>query len=430
MSTYEGLYEDDICFFESEPFVKFWTAKSCKPRDIAQLLYSTFCTNSKGNISELRQILSLLIPKNPPSSEDSIDGLCSRLKAATVSITQEIMREDQHKFWNKMGMNINDLEQVLFSMRECYRNKWTFYQSFIFIYEFIRRYKLWIPEDKIGTIVIFLIFNYFVYPKVKARASYESLETDRDILGNAGIDRKKLNTVLINFTEDVPKDKLKEFQKEGYNLDLIDMDGDRVISKEEFKRFEEFVNLKRKIHKVNTNFCEYIGCRGNLGLKRSEMPQIMRSSIKELESSGNTIAIQGMKSAGADLDFVPYKEMIKELKIKTDIVPIAAMDLIPTQKEIYTDKTVKMVDNYFKGLANDLLVVTIPVITENVNDKIRHYILDGHHRWSAAMLIDPEYEMTCDTLTLPKGMTVRDFIKKTVTMKGIFRVDLEGKLVE
>jgi len=82
---------------------------------------------------------------------------------------------------------------------------------------------------------------------------------------------------------------------------------------------------------------------------------------------------------------------------------IAVEDLTPIQEQIYFDKSIKTIIKYG-------IIDTIEFLT-NVNESIiiiseDGYILDGHHRWLSAMLIDPKLAINVVKIDIDKESLV------------------------
>jgi hypothetical protein len=87
-------------------------------------------------------------------------------------------------------------------------------------------------------------------------------------------------------------------------------------------------------------------------------------------------------------------------KIKVIEKYVTVGDLKPIQKQIYIDKSIKMAHNDEKGITVDstkkfLQGKTFYIVS---NDG---YILDGHHRWLTAMIIDPTMKVNTISIDMP-----------------------------
>lgn len=73
---------------------------------------------------------------------------------------------------------------------------------------------------------------------------------------------------------------------------------------------------------------------------------------------------------------------------------IRAIDLHPIQKQIYFDKGFDLIRG--KSIKDVSDVLSKPLIVSSDN-----YIVDGHHRFLSAMLLDPNYKLNCVVVDLP-----------------------------
>lgn len=129
-------------------------------------------------------------------------------------------------------------------------------------------------------------------------------------------------------------------------------------------------------------------CRGNLGIPRIKMPQIARNvTAKFLKWWGKrgTKVKKGMEEVGK---------------------------LHATQKEINQEKVQSMADAAQQGKFDPS---KSPIITSKDN-----YILDGHHRWAALVLIDPKNKMNTYKVDAP----IKDLLKVADSFEGVERRDL------
>ncbi|MBR6907827.1 hypothetical protein IKN40_05020 [bacterium] len=80
-----------------------------------------------------------------------------------------------------------------------------------------------------------------------------------------------------------------------------------------------------------------------------------------------------------------------DTKLKFSIKNIPVSQLMPTQKEIDLDKSIKYALNdekSFKDTFKEPIKIKKPIITFRQN-----YIIDGHHSWLQAIMINPEGKM-------------------------------------
>lgn len=211
-------------------------------------------------------------------------------------------------------------------------------------------------------------------------------------------------------------------------------------------------------------------CAGNLGITRSNMPQLHDKSLKDMnrdadkdEATATDLEkkaeastdenektqltdkakkkrnsakdtrnkVQAAIDAGADpnddksttdklLDHLE-KSGVKIQGRKGDTVKIPVGELRATQREIQAKKTVEMADAYFgaKFRPNKN-----PIIVSTEEDG-SHCILDGHHRWSSALMADRSMQMNCTVIDMP----IRKMLKTALDLPGVYRADLKGNIV-
>lgn len=82
-------------------------------------------------------------------------------------------------------------------------------------------------------------------------------------------------------------------------------------------------------------------------------------------------------------DFKTALQALSHVDCVEDV--IAAKDLIPTQRQIYFDKSITPTVKFGKDATFDHLRSQHLYVSKDRG------ILDGHHRWLSAMLLDPEF---------------------------------------
>ena len=110
-------------------------------------------------------------------------------------------------------------------------------------------------------------------------------------------------------------------------------------------------------------------CTENLGIPRSDMPQFTDEVADAF--------VDSMARRGHNV----YSE------------PIPVGLLKATQREINAQRTLGMLDSYRAGTFEK---ITNAVIVSNDN-----YILDGHHRWAALLVLDPYIKMEVHQIDVP-----------------------------
>jgi hypothetical protein len=95
---------------------------------------------------------------------------------------------------------------------------------------------------------------------------------------------------------------------------------------------------------------------------------------------------------------IKYLKVLKTHDVKISTINKTASDLIPTQSEIDIDSSIGYPIKYLPNEIFDILEANEPLKVKNIpiitcgNGK---YIIDGHHRWSQVLLINPRAEMVC-----------------------------------
>jgi len=144
------------------------------------------------------------------------------------------------------------------------------------------------------------------------------------------------------------------------------------------------------------DFCQIDppACSDNLGIPRSEMPQLSGAAFKTF--------IANVKAKG----------------IKVESTKAKVGNLKATQREIKAAKAVGMADSYLKGKFDK---ITDPILVSKDN-----YILDGHHRYAALLSIGDNREMN----VLRVDMPVMEMLRESYRTPGMFRADVDGNPVK
>lgn len=81
--------------------------------------------------------------------------------------------------------------------------------------------------------------------------------------------------------------------------------------------------------------------------------------------------------------------------VKTQIRMVAARDLIPIQQQVYASKSLNSIAKGGIESTKQFLSTTILVISSDQR------IIDGHHRFLSALIIDPNMKLKCLEVDLP-----------------------------
>ncbi|NQU44732.1 ATP-binding protein [bacterium] len=160
--------------------------------------------------------------------------------------------------------------------------------------------------------------------------------------------------------------------------------------------------------------------------KRREMPVIQTSDVRHLQTRLKNGKIDLEKPFAKDTNPKnPFPEGLggfaakaflerglkdgdkNDDKVQVSLVHRKVKDLIPIQKQIYFDKS-------FGGTAEHGLEASVKFISQQSMFIISkdNYLIDGHHRFLTAILVDPEMRINCLEINLP--------IKKLLPMSVAF----------
>ena len=126
-------------------------------------------------------------------------------------------------------------------------------------------------------------------------------------------------------------------------------------------------------------------------------------------------------AAGADPedDEPPTTKFFKSLEasgVSVKETTIPARSLMATQREINSGATFGIAAAYLRDEFH-IDAETIPVSKDG-------YILDGHHRWSAMMVVNPDYPLKVRQIDLP----MREILDRAMNQPGTFRMDVKGNV--
>ncbi len=168
-------------------------------------------------------------------------------------------------------------------------------------------------------------------------------------------------------------------QTEYVDLDKYKMRVEGKGSKETAKKIESGIKESSDICKISPSVCE-----GNLGIPRSEMPQLPGSVISKF--------LDHMASQGA--------KVTKDATMKVG-------ELKATQKEINAEKVQGMAASYKAG--------KFPNIKDAIIVSSDGYILDGHHRWAALLHESPGETMNVHKVDAP----IRKILDEANKFEGV-----------
>lgn len=162
-----------------------------------------------------------------------------------------------------------------------------------------------------------------------------------------------------------------------------------------------------------------------LGLTRDKMPQVegektvaelLAGDVEERKKAEAMVAAGAARQSTETVlqHFLRHLEG-SGIRVKETTVPVGR--LRATQSEIKAEKVYHMVAQHQAGKFDN--------IDDSVVVSRDSYILDGHHRWAALVVIDPERLMNVVAVDLP----IADLIRKAWSFPGVYRVSIEGKPV-
>lgn len=217
---------------------------------------------------------------------------------------------------------------------------------------------------------------------------------------------------------------------------------DKKLNKEDIERA---IDIKKRLKagiQEGADFCKFKPsvCKGNLGITRDNMPQIMEDSIAKLlksDKAADRKKAQAAIDAGADPnDTKPIKEQWVEhlakkgIKITDEKVPVGRMRA--SQAEILADKSYSMAQSQLLGYdpkskrPTDFTKMALLVTREkDENGEDVYTVIDGHHRFAAMLLVDPEAQQSVRVINAP----IREALEASFDLPGVFRADLQDNII-
>lgn len=240
-------------------------------------------------------------------------------------------------------------------------------------------------------------------------------------------------------TEELGPDQQQKFHQRlsDYRLDVVSKNPKRAL--DIATKIEKGISQSADICQMNPPICKQ-----NKGYKRESMPQLLDESIAKLKDSpkeSDRRMAQAAIDAGADPDNpsplqAQFLEYLKKKGVKihegaqgeggtTNYEQVPVGKLKATQSEIKADKTYGMADSIMRGFVTpdgkklkDFTKAPIVVSRDN-------YILDGHHRWSSMLTVDPSMSMN----VVRVDMDMDDILCESFNMPGVFRRDMDDNVI-
>lgn len=185
-------------------------------------------------------------------------------------------------------------------------------------------------------------------------------------------------------------------------------------SKKLFAKKGQDLDVEIPDHNENYEIAQHKAAMGHT--KRKDMPVIAPSDVKDLQRmlSKGTIDIQGpwapqtdtgnpfpegLRGKRAD-EFFTRGLRIHDGSKKDDIVRItkkkvSVQELSPIQQQIYYDKSMGMITKFGVKASKDFHKTTTFITSSDLR------IIDGHHRWLSALLLNPNVKVNAFMIDLP-----------------------------
>jgi hypothetical protein len=208
---------------------------------------------------------------------------------------------------------------------------------------------------------------------------------------------------------------LNEAIKGGQSAGTHELHKTSVEKAREFAEKKGF-DLDKEIPNFNENY-KKAQQMANLGkTKRKDMPVINDNDVKKFQKrlENGTLDINKPFAKDPDVGSNPFPEGLSGLKAKkwlekglkdgskTDdvvdvsITKVAVGKLKPIQKQIYYDKSMgATIENGAKTSLNFVTNKSFFIISGD------NYIIDGHHRYLTALLLDPSAKVNALKINLP-----------------------------
>lgn len=216
-----------------------------------------------------------------------------------------------------------------------------------------------------------------------------------------GLGRLHVNQRIDSLPANVRKDL------EGYNLTMV---GDDTVASAAVARW-----VMEGLDKYN--LCDIAAglCEKSKGIPRDLMPQIEGVWTTAELAAGDADAqdkLQKIVDAGGEPDSdVTVLEMflahLEDLGVKMTRMKVPVGMLLATQRELWADKVYGIADSYLTG--------DLPSVHDDIIVSSDGYILDGHHRWAALMVLSPHREIG----VIRVGRPIHQLLLEAVEFPGV-----------
>jgi DNA-binding ferritin-like protein len=290
-------------------------------------------------------------------------------------------------------------------------------------------------------------------PKDKPKAEEPKVKSPLPEPNFLAKDRPATEAELQKFKDSVARNKLAE----KYHLDLVAGPPEGEVTVNDLIRAKHvaeaaIANIEKDASKPEGDLCQIRPnlCRGNRGIDRSSMPQLMEEPIGKMLQSDNAkdrkkakAYIEAAKAQGRSDEEIeellkssdsPKDLFIKELEdeVGYDSDEVTVADLKATQKNIKANKSYGMAESFLLGedspWAKDKVTGEVKAWSPFEAEIIISsdgYILDGHHRWSSGVISDPDKKMKVKRI----NMKMDDLLGKAFEFPGTFRADINDEII-
>lgn len=218
------------------------------------------------------------------------------------------------------------------------------------------------------------------------------------------------------FHEAIPEYNLEVVAGEGGELSESDIERARYIASQVRRGIEEAADVCQLSPPV---------CAGNMGIPRSQMPQLTETPLAEMLASddpGERLKAQAALEVGGDPTnplsvFDQFVQRLKSEGVQFTREQIPVGELKATQREIKAGKTFGMADAFLRGRFR-------PQDAEILVSSDGH-ILDGHHRYASLLTAQPDIRMNILRVSMP----MREFLEESFRQPGVFRADVQGNII-
>lgn len=257
-----------------------------------------------------------------------------------------------------------------------------------------------------------------LYSDTHSKLSYESTAEVHDLM--IKFKSKWMSSNLhenINSLKNIIKESIRQILKEEETNNTSGQSaGSHEVDKISLQDAKDYLNkIELEIPNFDRNF-KYAQKMTAMGrTQRKDMPVINDDDVKQFQTRLKNGTIDINKPFAKSTNIAdPFPEGLsgfeaeeflerglkdgqkKDDKIELTIKQVPVKDLKPIQKQIYFDKSVDATAKHGVESSKKWISGKTFFITSSDN-----YIIDGHHRWMSALLIDPLMSVNCLSIDLP-----------------------------